>query len=178
MDGGASVERAPCGQASLQLDGAGRAVAPDEPPRLLDASLEPGKDGVRVVDVRVHAPAHTPTQPPVTTDQEPTYGATDSFASLAPYPETKPHRYDNLPGAWRVAIEPSPPSDAVRWPWRSSLAKPALEATWNRANLLLPAKAGDLLVQVRLTLPEGVHALRVTLLRDGVEHDTRDVTVP
>jgi hypothetical protein len=173
----ADGEKAPCGDASLQLDGAGRAVAPAEAPQLVDASIEPEKDGVLVVGVKVHSPAHTPTQPPVTTDQEPTYGATSTFAALSPYPETQPHRYDDLPGAWRVAIEPSPAAD-TRWPWRASLAKAGLELTWNRANVLLPAKAGDAVVQVRIALPADVHALRVTLLRDGAEHETREVPVP
>jgi D-alanyl-D-alanine carboxypeptidase len=169
--------KVPCGDASLQLDAAGLPLAPAEPPHLVDASIEAAKDGVRVVDVKVHAPAHTLTQPPVTTDQEPTYLAASTFASLCPYADTKPHHYDDLPGAWRVAVEPSQAGEP-RWPWRASLAKPALEATWNRANVLLPGKAGDAVVQLRIVLPAEVHALRVTLLRDGIEHDTREVPVP
>jgi hypothetical protein len=174
---------AACGDASLLLDDAGLPVAPSELPHLLDASIEAAsapqesKDGVRIVDVKVHAPAHTLTQPPVTTDLEPTYVAASTFASLAPYPDTKPHHYDDLPGAWRIAVEPSSAGDP-RWPWRASLARAALEATWNRANVLLPAKAGDAVVQLRIVLPADVHALRVTLLRDGIEHETREVPVP
>ncbi len=177
----AEGDKAPCTEGSLQLDGAGVPVAPAEPPHLVDASVEaPGKDGVRVVDVKVHAPAHTLTQPPVTTDQEPTYVAASTFASLSPYPETKPRRYEDLPGAWRVAVEPSGVGgkSELRWPWRASLAKAALEATWNRANVLLPARAGDAVVQLRIELPAEIHAVRVTLLRDGLEHESREVPVP
>ena len=172
-----SADKTPCGDASLQLDASGRALAPAELPRLLDASAFPANNGVRVVEVKVHAPAHTLTQPPVTTDQEPTYDAGSTFAELAPYPGTKPHRYDDLPGAFRVAVEPSPAGE-TRWPFRASLAKASLEATWNRANVLLPAKPGDATVQLRLMLPDSVHAVRVTLLRDGVEHDTREIPLP
>jgi zinc D-Ala-D-Ala carboxypeptidase len=173
----ADGEKAPCSDASLQLDSAGRAVAPAEAPHLVDASIEPAQGGVRIVDVKVHAPAHTLTQPPVTTPQEPTYDAAATFMALAPYAGTQPHHYDDLPGAWRIAIEPSLAA-ATRWPWRASLARADLEATWNRANLLLPARAGDAVVQVRIALPANVHAVRVTLLHDGAEHETREVAVP
>ncbi len=70
--------------------------------------------------------------------------------------------------------EPVPPG-TVRWPWRASLAKAKLAATWNRANVLLPAPAGDLTIVLPIALPAGARGLRVTLLRDGDEHGTRDV---
>jgi D-alanyl-D-alanine carboxypeptidase len=173
-------DKTPCGDASLELDETGRVRPPSDVPHLIDASVGAAKDGVRIVSIQVHAPAHTPTQPPVTTDTEPTYDGATSFEALAPYPSTQPHDYGDLPEAWRVGIEPVPPgpAGAGHWPWRSSLAKPELEGTWNRANLVLPAKAGDVTVRVRVALPEGVAALRVTLLRGGVEHETREASVP
>ncbi len=70
-----------------------------------------------------------------------------------------------------------PAPAGARWPWRTSLAAAKLADTWNRANVILPAKSGDTTVPLRITLPAGVHTLKVTLLRDGVEHDTRDVDV-
>jgi D-alanyl-D-alanine carboxypeptidase len=173
----ADGDKTPCGEASLQLDAAGHVAAPGDPPHLVDATVEPAKDGVTVVDVKVRSPAHTPTQPPVTTNQEPTYDATSTYASLVPYPATQAHRYDDLPGAWRVAIEPSPPL-ASRWPWRASLARADLETTYNRANLVLPAKAGEQTVQVRASLPPGTHSVRVTLWKDATEHETREIAVP
>jgi D-alanyl-D-alanine carboxypeptidase len=173
----AAGDKTPCGDASLLLDAAGRAVGPDEPPHLVDASVSTASNGVRVITVKVHAPAHTPTQPPVTTDQEPLLDASSSFTSLSPYPGTQPHRYDDLPGAWRVAIDTTSPEAPALWPWRVSLARAELEATWNRANVLLPSQAGDVVVRIRVALL-GVRKLRVTLLRDGQEHETREATVP
>jgi len=164
-----------CGEASLRLDRDGRVVAPAEEPHVLDASAR--ADGtVAVVDVRVHAAPHTPTQPPVMGADGPAYDAGATFEALVPYPDTQPHRYEELPGAWRVAVEVAPPAE-TRWPWRASLARPELSATWNRANLVLPGKPGDVDVHVRIVLPAGAQKLRVTLLRDGAEHETREIAV-
>jgi D-alanyl-D-alanine carboxypeptidase len=173
----ADGDRTPCGDASLQLDANGRVAAPAEPPHLVDASAEPPRDGIVVIDVKVHAPAHTPTQTPVTSEIEPTYATGATFRELTPYEGTQPHAYDELAGAWRVAIEPVP-AGPTRWPWRASLARAELEATWNRANVVLPAQPGDATVHVRLGVAPGTKALRVTLLRDGVEHETREVPLP
>jgi hypothetical protein len=70
------------------------------------------------------------------------------------------------------------PPGAARWPWRASLAKADLAATWNRANVLLPANAGSGIVRVPVVLPAGAQGVRVTLLRDGEEHGTRSLTRP
>ena len=172
----ADGEKAPCGDASLHLDASGRVVAPAEEPAIIDASAKAGADGVLVVDVKVRAPAHTPTQPPVLGDDGPAYDDGASFESLVPYPGTKPHRYRDLKGAWRVAIEPMP-QGGTPWPWRASLAKASLAATWNRANLVLPAQAGEGEVHVRAAAPRDIEKLRVTLLRDGQEHGTREIAV-
>ncbi|HEX8793871.1 MAG TPA: M15 family metallopeptidase [Polyangiaceae bacterium] len=170
-------DKSPCADASLRLDENGRAVAPADEPHLLDASVDLPDGGVAIVRVRVHVPAHTPTQPPVTTDREPTYAGSSTFAALVPYPGTQAHDYEDLPGAWRVAIEPSPPG-STRWPWRASIARDDLEPTWNRANLVLPSGSGDLTVSVRIAPPQGVTSLRVTLLKSSAEHDTRDIALP
>jgi hypothetical protein len=112
----------------------------------------------------------------VTREEGPTYEAGASFEALVPYPGTRPHRYAELPGAWRVAVEPLTAS-TPRWPWRTSLAKADLAATWNRANVVLPATPGDAAIRVRIVAPAGLAKLRVTLLRDGEEHGTREVTI-
>jgi hypothetical protein len=169
-------DKTPCRDASLRLDENGRVVAPVEEPHVVEASAKAIEGGAVIVDASVHAPAHAPTQTPVTTEEAPTYVEGASFESLVPYPDTKAHRYADLPGAWRVAVEPVP-ALPVRWPWRASLAKAELAATWNRANLMLPAKAGDAHVRVRIAVPPGVDKLRVTLLRDGQEHDTREIVL-
>jgi D-alanyl-D-alanine carboxypeptidase len=166
----------PCDSESLRLDASGRLAAPPEEPTILDARALVG-DGAVVVEVRVHAPPHTPTQTPVITEDGPWYVDGATFEALAPYADAKPHRYEDLPGLWRLAVEPAPPGP-MRWPWRASLARPELAATWNRANLALPAKAGDATVRMRIVTPAGAEKLRITLLRDGGEHDTRDLPVP
>jgi hypothetical protein len=124
----------------------------------------------------VHAPPHTPTQTPVTGADGPVYEAGASFEKLVPYPGTKARAYAELPRAWRVAVE-VPGGQGPRWPWRTSLADGSLAVTWNRANLVLPAKAGDAVVRLRIALPADASKLAVTLLRDGAEHGTREVAV-
>jgi D-alanyl-D-alanine carboxypeptidase len=164
---------APCGEASLRLDEHGRAVQPPEEPHIVDARARSGADGSLVVEVVVHAPPHTPTQTPVTTPDAPLWRAGVTYAGVVPYEGVPPHRYPDLPGAWRVAVEPEGDAGAERWPWRASLAAAELATTWNRANVVLPAKPGDVTVAVRI---DGAPAsIRVTLLRDGEEHGTRSV---
>jgi D-alanyl-D-alanine carboxypeptidase len=173
-------DHAPCGDASLRLDAAGRAVAPDEEPRVIEAHASgPAgtSDGMVVVDVSVRAPPHTPTQTPITTADGPTYREPSSFASLVAYPGGQPRAYVDLPGAWRVGVQSSP-LHGPRWPWRASLARPDLGATWNRANVVLPAKAGDTHVQLRVPVARETKALEVTLLRDGKEHSVVRVPLP
>jgi D-alanyl-D-alanine carboxypeptidase len=168
---------APCGDASLRLDANGRVLAPARDPHIVDARITMGADGTALVEVTLSVPAHTPTQPPVTGGNGPTYGEGATYMALAPYPDTAPHRYADLPGAWRVAVEPVP-ALTTPWPWRASLANADLAATWNRANLLLPSKSGEAIVRLRAVVPHGSARLRVTLLRDALEHDTREVQLP
>ncbi len=170
-------DKSPCGDASLRLDATGRVAAPAEPPTLVDAHATATADGSVVVDVALHVPPHTPTQTPVTTAEGPTYREGDGVATLVPFAESQSHAYPDLPGAWRVGIEPAAPRGA-RWPFRAALCKPELASTWNRANLVLPARAGDSIVRVRVVVPAGTDALSVALLRDGEAHDVRRVPVP
>ncbi len=172
-------DKGACGDASLLLDGSGRVVAPADEPTITSAHVTPAKgasDGAIVVSVTVHAP-HTPTQTPVATADGPTYTDHETFASLMTYPGGEAHRYEDLPGAWRVAVE-SVPSGPVRWPWRASIARDDLAATWNRANIVLPAKAGDVNVAVRVVMPKGARGVNVTLLRDGKEHGVVHADAP
>jgi D-alanyl-D-alanine carboxypeptidase len=172
-------ERTPCGRASLQLGPDGRVVAPAEGPRLLDARFV----ALAVLEAKISSPPHTPTQTPITDDRGPAYEADGSYLKLAPYPSTRPRSYVDLPGAWRLAAEPVPEridgsAHTAPWPWRSSLASPKLAGTWNRVNVVLPASAGEARVRMKIELPPGTRAVRVALLRDGAEHDTREVAVP
>jgi D-alanyl-D-alanine carboxypeptidase len=173
-------DHGPCGDASLRLDGAGRVVAPDEEPRIVEARAAPAadsSDGALLLDVSVHASPHTPTQTPITTTAGPSYRDGAAFGALVAYPGGRPHAYVDLPGAWRVAAQPVP-LHGPRWPWRASLARADLGATWNRANVVLPAKAGDSSVRLRLVVAKETTAVEVTLLRDGKEHSVVRVTLP
>jgi D-alanyl-D-alanine carboxypeptidase len=172
----------PCGAASLQLDASGRALAPSEGPILVDARASHDGD-VITVEVTVRSPPHTITQTPVTSAEGPAYGPGSTYESLAPHADDPPRAYADLAGAWRVAVEPVPPSilqgragtGTPRWPWRTSLASAEIAGAWNRANVLLPAKPDESSVRVRVPTTPGTSKLHVTLLRDGIEHDTREI---
>jgi D-alanyl-D-alanine carboxypeptidase len=170
-------EKAPCGDASLRLAANGEVSAPADPPQLVDARVAGEQDDAVILEVTVHAPAHTPTQTPITSSAGPTFAEAETFSALAVYAPGVPHRYPDLPGAWRIGIEPKP-AGPTRWPWRASLARAELADTWNRANIVLPAKAGLATVRMRIALPSGTHALRTTLLRDGEEHESRELSLP
>jgi D-alanyl-D-alanine carboxypeptidase len=169
--------KAPCGKESLRLDEHGHVVAPAEAPQLLDTRIAVLPSGALRVDATVHAPPHTLTQPPVTTEDGPVYPAGSSYLALPTRAEGAVHRFADLPGAWRVAAEPASPAKAAggRWPWRASLANPKLAETWNRANVVLPAKSGDAVVSFVVPALAGGRALRVALLRDGVETSAREI---
>jgi LAS superfamily LD-carboxypeptidase LdcB len=170
--------KTPCGKESLRLDAAGRVEAPADLPRLLDARATAAPDGAVRVDASVSAPPHTPTQPPVTGADGPAYLAGATYLAFAPYPDAQPRRFVDLAGAWRVAVEPIPGGASGPWPWRASLASAKLAPTWNRANVVLPAKSGASTVSITLALPPGVHQLRVGLLRDGAAQGARTIDVP
>jgi D-alanyl-D-alanine carboxypeptidase len=164
----------PCGKAALWLDSSGHVVSPVEEPSLGDTRASVSGGDV-VIEAEVHAPAHTPTQTPILDPAGPGYSEGSTFLSFVPRADAKPHKYKDLPGAWRLAVEPVP-AGATSWPWRASLASPQASPTWNRANVVLPARAGDATVKLRISL-RGAQTVRVALVRDGVAHEARDVAV-
>jgi D-alanyl-D-alanine carboxypeptidase len=175
--------KTPCGDASLELDGEGRVLGPTEEPRLIGARAtramrvtDSARDGTVAIEATVHVPPHTPTQTPIIGPDGPSYANGATFTAVMPYPDLPPHKYPDLPEAFRLAAEPSPPP-ANRWPWRASLASPELASTWNRANIVLPAKAGDITVRVLVDVPPGTQSVRVTLVRNGAEHGTTEVPI-
>ena len=177
--GGGEKKAHPCGDNTvLWLDENGMPVATTEEPRILDARTAPAKlDGAVVVEVKIAVPPRTITQPPIMrAEGTAAYTAGQTFEALVPYKKTKPHRYDDLPGAWRIGVEPAV-DGAPRWPWRASLARESLGRTYNRANLILPAAGGEAWFRVVVVAPTGASSVRVTLLRDGVEHGTREVAI-
>jgi D-alanyl-D-alanine carboxypeptidase len=167
--------RTPCGKAALWLDERGRVVSPLEEPRLLGLSVSAAGDDL-LVEARVHAPPHTPTQTPIV-DATFAYDQAATFLSVSPRDGLRPRSYKDLPGAWRVAVEPVP-KGRVDWPWRASLASPELASVWNRANVVLPARAGETTIRMRIAAP-GLHAVRAALVRDGVASaDIQDAVIP
>lgn len=167
--------RTPCGKAALWLDPGGHVVSPTEEPTLVETRATAAGSDV-LIEAVVHVPAHTPTQTPIVDQTGPSYAKDSTFLSLAPRTDAKPHRYKDLPGAWRLAAEPVP-AGTTSWPWRASLASPDMSSTWNRANVVLPARAGDTTVRMRISLP-GAQRMRVALVRDGLARDAREVAVP
>lgn len=174
---GGEKKARPCGDNSvLWLDENGRPVAANEEPRILDVRTLPTKvDGAILIEVKVLLPPRTITQPPVMrAEGVAAYTGGQTFDALVPYKKTKPHRYDDLPGAWRLGVEAASET-AARWPWRASLARESLARIYNRANMILPAASGDVWIRLVVSPPAGAASLRVTLLRDGAEHGTREV---
>jgi D-alanyl-D-alanine carboxypeptidase len=168
---------APCGKASLRLDATGRVIAPSDPPHLVDANVVAASDGAVVVEAVVQSAAHTPTQPPIFGPDSAGYRAGATVLALEPASGAGPRGYPDLPGAWRVVVGVEPDAGAP-WPWRASLASPELASTWNRANVVLPAKAGEARIRLRVVPPRGTRALAVALFRDGVAYEARSAPVP
>jgi hypothetical protein len=166
----------PCGDASLLLDGNGQILSPRDEPRIVSAAGKRGAGGALLVEISVAVPAHALTQTPVADDDGLSYPEGTTYLSLVPYEHGLTHHYEDLPGAWRIAIEAG--AGPLRWPWRASLAQPGLGATWNRANVVLPGKAGSGVVRMAIPRSASGRRVQVTLLRDGVEHETQDVAFP
>jgi D-alanyl-D-alanine carboxypeptidase len=181
MEGGG--HKTPCGDASLLLGEDGRVLAPREPPRIVDAVVKGGggSGGDLLVEVSVDVPAHTPTQTPVADDGGLSYAEGATYRAVVSLPGGLVHRYLDLPGAWRVGVgidtetKTKTERDGERWPWRASLAEPGLGATWNRANLVLPARAGRGVVRIRVPASAAAGKLRVALLKDGEEYGSRSL---
>lgn len=158
---------------ALHLDAHGRPLPPARPPSL--AAVTRGartekkkkKDGrAALLEVKVDVAEHTATQPPIVGPGAAGYdvdGAT--FAALAPYPETERRAFPPLPGAWVVAIEPVPNTTGVAWPWRAALTTPVHASIYDRANVALPARAGE--ITVKVPVPASTTRVKVVLLEGG-----------
>jgi hypothetical protein len=115
------------------------------------------------------------TQPPILTAKGPAYAEGATFASFVASAGAAARQFPDLPGAWRIAIEVE--GAATRWPWRASLAMDRTAKTYNRANLYLPAQPGSATHEIAVSLPASAHRLRLTLLKDGEEHGTRELAL-
>ena len=94
------------------------------------------------------------------------YAPGSTFEKLSPYPETPPRSFPPLAGAWVVAVEPVPNDTGIAWPWRAGIAASIVGQTYDRANVLLPARAGS--VTLKIPIPDAPSKVRVVLLEGGV----------
>jgi hypothetical protein len=65
-----------------------------------------------------------------------------------------------------VAIEPVPNDAGVPWPWRAAISATIVGQTYDRANVLLPARPGS--VTLKVPIPEAPARVRVVLMEGGV----------
>ena len=133
------------------------------------------------LEALVDVPRLTVTQTPALGLYGPIYTDSVTFASLAMVSRAAGRRYDDLPGAWRLAAEPvktdGRPSEPA-WPWRTGLADPVAAAPWNGANLLLPAMVGRRWFRMVIRLETPTTALRVSLLREGIANRPIEIELP
>ena len=157
-------------------DKKGGAIHLDEQGRSLSQAVAPRIDSARrsahkkwkggLVEVKLTIPEGVVTQPPIVGPDGAGYAAGATYEKLSPYPETPPRSFAPLPGAWVVAVEPVPNDAGTPWPWRAALSPVLVGQTYNRANVLLPARPGSFIANV--PVPEAASKVRVVLLEAGV----------
>lgn len=166
----------PCAEGgAIHLDARGAPIFGRDAPEITDARFGRIKKWAGpVLEVKLDVPAGVITQTPVTGADLAAYDEGATFERLAPYPDTAPRGYAPIAGAWVVAVEPVG-EGAPSWRWRAAILDRALAVgrIYNRANVLLPAGEGR--VMVRVPLPKGVTSVKVALLRDGDARGTRTV---
>jgi LAS superfamily LD-carboxypeptidase LdcB len=151
---------------ALHLDERGRPAAASGAPSI--ASVKKGsarKWKGRVVDVKLEVPDGVVTQPPIVGLDASGYESGSTYVKLAPYPETVPRAFAPIAGAWVIAAEPVPNDTGTAWPWRAAIAQSVHGQIYNRANVSLPARSGN--VTVKLPLPKGLAKVKVVLLEGG-----------
>lgn len=142
---------------ALHLDAEGHAVSASEAPQVADIK----KTKKHGVDVKLEVPEGLLTQPPIAV----AYENGETFEKVTPYPETPPRAFAPITGAWVVGVEPVPNTTGTPWPWREGISAPLNGQIYNRANVLLPARAGN--VTVRVPVPKTVSKVKVILMEGG-----------
>lgn len=161
---GRSRERGP---GALHLDAQGKPLPAESSPAIDNVSAARVKKWQgNGVEVKLTVPDGVTTQPPIVGTDAAGYGAGATFEKLAPYPATEPRAFPPLDDAWVVAVEPVPNDTGAAWPYRAALTYPPVGRIYNRANVVLPARAGALTVKV--PVPASVTHARVVLLQGGV----------
>lgn len=152
---------------ALHLDEHGRPIAGTNAPQIASAHRTGAKKWHgHLVEVKLNVPDGVATQPPIVGPDGAGYLPGASFEKLAPYPETPPRAFPPLAGAWVVAVEPIPNDTGVAWPWRAGIGATILGQTYDRANVLLPARPGS--VTLKIPIPDAPSRVRVVLLEGGV----------
>lgn len=154
---------------AVHLDARGAPVSTAEAPTIEGVEVAKARKGQGpFVDVAVDVPSGALTQPPIVGTGAASYTEGATSQALSPYPETRPRAFEPLPDAWVVGIEPVPNETGVAWPYRAALTTTVHGRIYNRANVLLPARAGR--YRIKVPIPSGLGAAKVVLLRGGAPH--------
>jgi D-alanyl-D-alanine carboxypeptidase len=176
LEGDASRASAPCARDEmLSVRADGSPTPTPTPPALVSARATRQRDDTVLVTATVRIADGTVTQTPAAPRNELRFASAIGASSRASEGLVREGTRD-LPGAYRLAIEPivSESATAERWPFRVGLASGLAAAAFNSAALYLPARAG-----VRLfgfVLSTRAERVRVALLRDGAAIASSAVT--
>ena len=152
---------------ALHLDEHGRPLPASNAPQILAAHAASAKKWKgHIVEVKLAVPDGVATQPPVVGPDGAGYVTGSSFERLSPYPESPARAFPPISGAWVVAIEPVPNEGGVAWPWRAAISATIVGQTYDRANVLLPARPGN--VTLKVPIPDAPSKVRVVLMEGGV----------
>jgi hypothetical protein len=145
---------------------------------LLEARAARAGDRV-TLRVRVDVPADTVTQSP-SPDASLAYDAEGAtYASVVTAPRGVAHRFDDLPRAWRLALDFGAVTDAdAPWPVRVGLASTESARVWNGADVYLPAEPGTRWIAVTVRPPVAARVARLALLRDGAATGVASIELP
>jgi zinc D-Ala-D-Ala carboxypeptidase len=142
------------------------------------AAVKVHKHGAHTVtlSVTIEVPQGTLTQPPIFGKLVTPYTETTSYLTLAPFVNTLPRAYAPLPSATRLAIEPVPrDANTTHWPYRYALAGQDPAPIYNRANVVLPVRAGTL--RMEILIPRGATEIKLGLEHGGVVKESRSLRV-
>jgi hypothetical protein len=152
---------------ALHLDEHGRPLPASNAPQMQAAHRASAKKWKgQLVEVKLAVPDGVATQPPIVGPDGAGYAPGATFEKLSPYPETPARAFPPVTGAWVVAVEPIPNDTGVAWPWRAGISAPIVGQTYDRANVLLPARPGS--TTLKIPIPDSAARVRVVLMESGV----------
>jgi hypothetical protein len=152
---------------ALHLDEHGRPLPSTDEPQLISAHRGTAKAWRgQLVEVSLAVPEGLATQPPIVGPEGAGYALGSTFEKLAPYPGVADRAFAPLAHAWSVGVEPVPNDTGISYPWRAGLSTPLVGQTYDRANVLLPARPGN--VTLKIPIPDAPSRVRVVRLEAGV----------